>query len=448
MTNYLSSFAYDIDMEFSKDRYLRRLADDELELYREAFGAICIEGPRGCGKTWFSLNNSKSAFMLADPDNNFMNRRLAEADIGVVFEGDRPHLIDEWQDIPEIWDATKSMVDSSDDSGQFILTGSSTPQLKGMRHSGAGRIGILRLRTMSLYESGDSSGKVSLKDMFDGRLERTMTGDVSLMGLIGLTVRGGWPQLIGKSLEASALAVRGYVDRLIDDAARLDDITRDRNKIAMAFRSLSRHESTLAHMSRISADILDMENDGSTEFNKGLSITDKTMREYVDVFDRLFLIENQTAYSPNLKSELRVGKMPKRHLTDPSLAIAALGLDADMLYSDPKLYGLYFEAMCERDLDIYIGSMGGRLFHYRDHNNREVDAVAELRDGRYALFEIKLGTREIDDAAENLIRIRDMWGSKGVDRMPEFMCVICGMSNAAYRRNDGVYVVPITALGP
>ncbi len=435
-------------MKFSKERYLKRIMDDEFGLYLEAFGAICVEGPKGCGKTWFSMNNSRSAFMLADPDNNFMNRRLAEADIGVVFEGDRPHLIDEWQDISEIWDATKSMVDSSDDSGQFILTGSSTPQLKGIRHSGAGRIGILRLRTMSLYESGDSSGKISLKDMFDGRLERTMTGDVSLMGLIGLTVRGGWPQLIGKSPEASALAVRGYVDRLIDDAARLDDITRDRNKIAMAFRSLSRHESTLAHASRISADMPDMENDGSTGFNKGLSITDKTMRGYVDVFDRLFLIENQTAYSPNLKSELRVGKMPKRHLTDPSLAIAALGLDAHMLYADPKLYGSYFEAMCERDLDIYIRSMGGRLFHYRDHNNREVDAVAELRDGRYALFEIELGTREIDDAAENLIRIREIWQGKGVDRMPEFMCVICGMSNAAYRRNDGIYVVPITALGP
>lgn len=284
--------------------------------------------------------------------------------------------------------------------------------------------------------------------MFDDEFDTTMTGETSLKKLIELTVRGGWPQLIDKPIEASALAVRGYVDRMIDDAAGLDDITRDRNKLLMAFRSLSRHESTLAHASKITADILDSENDGSTEFNKSPSITDKTMREYVDVFNRLFLIENQIAFSLNPKSGLRVGKMPKRHFTDPSLAIAALGLNVDMLYSDLKLYGLYFEAMCERDLSIYIESIGGKLFHYRDHNNREVDAVAELPDGRYALFEIKLGTREIESAAENLIKIRDIWKSKGIDRMPEFMCIICGMSNAAYRRSDGIFVVPITALGP
>ena len=424
-------------MKFSKERYLKRLIDDEIGLYLDAFGAVCVEGPKGCGKTWFSMNNSRSAFLLANPDNDFGNRALAETDIGIVFEGERPHLIDEWQSIPELWDATRSMVDSSEDDGKFILTGSSTPKFKGIRHSGAGRIGVLRMRTMSLYESGDSSGTVSLRDLFDNKLETKMTGDVSLKRLVDLTVRGGWPRLIGKTPSASALAVRRYVDDLMDEASRLDSITRNKEKITMAFRSLSRHESSLAHVNRMCA-----------EMDDDLCITDKTMREYVDVFDRLFLIENQTAYSPNLKSELRVGKMPKRHLTDPSLAIAALGLNADMLYSDPKLYGLYFEAMCERDLDIYIKRMDGRLFHYRDHNNREVDAVAELRDGRYALFEIKLGTKEIDDAAENLIRIRDLWKSKGVDRMPEFMCVICGMSSAAYRGADGVYVVPITALGP
>ena len=310
-------------MKFSRENYLKRIMDDEFKTYLEAFGAVCVEGPKGCGKTWFSLNNSKSAFMLADPKNNFMNRRLAEVDINIIFEGERPHLIDEWQDIPEIWDATKSMVDDSDGSGQFILTGSSTPNIKGIRHSGAGRIGVLKLRTMSLYESGDSSGKISLKGMFDDEFDTTMTGEISLKKLIELTVRGGWPQLIDKPIEASALAVRGYVDRMIDDAARLDDITRDRNKLLMAFRSLSRHESTLAHASKITADILDSENDGSTEFNKSLSITDKTMREYVDVFNRLFLIENQFAFSLNPKSGLRVGKMPKRHFTDPSLAIAA-----------------------------------------------------------------------------------------------------------------------------
>ena len=434
-------------MRFSRAQYRKRILDGQLNKYLEAFGAVCVEGPKACGKTWFSMNKCNSSFMLADQTGNFLNLQLAKLDINEAFKGDRPHLIDEWQDVPEIWDATKNIVDETDESGQFILTGSSTPVLKGIRHSGAGRIGILKLRTMSLFESGDSTGVVSLRELFDEGINTTVTGNVEFRNLVDLTVRGGWPQLIGKQSDIATLSLQGYVDRIVDDAAKLDGKIRNKEKIRMTFRSLARNESTLASLIRITSDVSDMENDGSASFNKEITATEKTVREYIDLLDRLFLIENQTSFSPNVKSDLRVGKAPKRHFTDPSLAIAALGFGADRLYSDPCLYGMFFEAMCERDLAIYLQAMGGKLFHYRA-GSMEIDAVAELADGRYGLFEIKLGTHEIDAASDNLIRIVNKWKDNGLERNPEFLCVICGMSGAAYRRPDGTYVVPITALGP
>ena len=435
-------------MGLTKDGYRERIMDDGFKTNLEAFGAVCVEGPKSCGKTWFSLNAAESAFMLADPRNQFENRKLADVDINVVFEGDRPHLIDEWQEIPEIWDATKSKVDESNDKGKFILTGSSTPRKKGIMHSGAGRIGTMRLRTMSLYESGDSTGDVSLRDLFDNELKTKITGEVELSKLVHLTVRGGWPNLLGTSTKAASVAMRGYVERILEDAATLDGITRDRGKLRRTLRSLARNESTLASVSTISADSVEMEKSRTPEFNSQKIASDKTITEYIGVFDRLFLIEDQNAFSPNLKSSLRVGKMPKRHLTDPSLSIAALEISPERLCKDTEVFGYYFEALCERDLSIYAEAMGGKLYHYRDHNDRKVDAIVELPDERFGAFEIKLGTKEIDRAAENLLNIVKVWENHGMSNLPTVLCVLCGMSNAAYRRPDGVYVVPITALGP
>ena len=419
-----------------------------LELYLEAFGAVCVQGPKSCGKTWFSLNSANSAFMLADPKNNYQNRKLADLDLDIVFRGESPHLIDEWQEIPEIWDAARMKIDETGTKGQYILTGSSTPSKKGILHSGAGRMGILKLRTMSLFESGDSSGAVSLKSLFEGMPVTLDTGSVDIDTLVRLTVRGGWPQLLSVSENAAALAVRGYVDLLLEDARTMDGVMRDSAKLRRVFRSLARNESTLAKLSTLASDTSELLNDGSAEFSRDTVLNDRTVREYLDVFSRLFLIEDQPAYDPHLKSSVRVGKAPKRHFTDPSLAVAALGLTPQQLKGNPDVFGYYFEALCERDLAIYAEVLGGSLYHYRDLYNREVDAVLELPDGRFGLFEIKLGVKEIDDAAKNLLRIVDYWKLNELSRDPSVLCVICGMSGAAYRRPDGVYVVPITALRP
>ncbi|MBP5684806.1 MAG: ATP-binding protein [Candidatus Methanomethylophilaceae archaeon] len=409
---------------------------------------MCVEGPKSCGKTWFCYNGAESVFLMADPTNNFQNRRLADVDLSAVFKGEQPHLIDEWQEVPEIWDAAKLMVDEGNKKGMFILTGSSTPRKKGIMHSGAGRIGSMRLRTMSLYESGDSDGSVSLSDLFNTGIDTKLTGEMELSRLVYLTVRGGWPNLLGMSIKAASVAMRGYVDLIIEDAATLDGIMRDRTKIRMALRSLARNESPLASLSTISSGMTDSEKKDSDAFKAEKIATDKTVADYIDVFDRLFLISNQTAYSPNIKSPLRVGKTPKRHLIDPALSLAALGVDPERLCMDTDVFGYYFEALCERDLAIYAEYIGGKLYHYRDHSDHEVDAIVELPDGRFGAFEIKLGAKEIDDAANNLLDIVEMWRRNGAKTLPTVLCVICGMTNAAYRRPDGVYVAPITSLRP
>lgn len=435
-------------MKLTKDGYKPRLESKRMELYLDSFDAVCVEGPKACGKTWFSLNHSNSAFFLAQWDGNFQNRRLVETDLNYAFVGECPHLIDEWQEIPAIWDAVKWKSDESIGMGKFILTGSSTPSKKGIMHSGTGRIGSMKLRTMSLFESGDSSGKVSLTDIFDNRKITNLDDDVTLEHLIYLTSRGGWPKIIGSKPENATEYVRGYVDSILNDASTLDGTQRNLEKIKMIFKSLARNEGTLAPISRIIADAADGANDGSKEFNKELTSTEKTVREYIDIFDRMFLIENQNAFSPTLTSDVRIGKTPKRHLTDPSLAIASLNLSNEQLLSNLDVYGHFFESMCIRDLDIYAKYLGGKIFHYRDLQNREIDAVIELPDGRYGLFEIKLGSYEIDDAAKKMINIVEMWKKNGLKKEPTVMCVICGVYSASYRREDGVYVVPITTLKP
>lgn len=435
-------------MSMTREGYRPRLLDGPFKTNLEAFGAVCVEGPMGCGKTWFSLNNAKSAFMIADPKNNFENRRLVAIDVNVAFDGERPHLIDEWQEIPEIWDAVKMKVDESGGKGQFILTGSSTPKKKGIMHTGAGRIGSVKLRTMSLFESGDSTGEVSVTSLFDGEDIMKLTGEMELSHLVYLTVRGGWPNMLGLSVKAASVAMRGYVDAVIEAAARMDDKIRDRTKLRRTLRSLARNESTLASLDTIAGDTTESAKDESTEYQTEKIANTDTVRDYIDVFSRMFLIADQTAYSPNLKSSLRVGKKPKRHLTDPALSIAAMGISPERLCRDTDVFGYYFEALCERDLAVYAEYLGGQLYHYRDHSDHEIDAILELPDGRYGAFEIKLGVKEIDDGAKSLLDTVELWKRKGEERLPSVLCVICGMSNAAYRRPDGVYVVPITALRP
>ena len=424
-------------MTLTKPGYRPRLIDDRVELMLRTFGAVCIEGPKYSGKTWTSLNHANSASMLGSAEGNFEARRLAEVDPTIVLDGTAPHLVDEWQDVPAIWDAVRDRVNGSTEKGRFILTESSTPRTKGVHHSGNGRIGDIRMDTMSLFESGDSDGSASLASMFDGTFRNVACGQPSLKGLVDLTVRGGWPGAVGLD-PASALEFnRSYVRNITDrDVKRLEDRERDTGKVRMLIRSLARKESTVAGVSAIRRDMKDEDDE---------DVSAPTVTDYLDALDRLFLIRDQPAFDPNHRSSKRVGKSAKRHLADPALAVAALGMSHEMLMRDLETFGFMFEALCERDLRIYAECHGGRLMHYRDADGREIDGIVVAADGRWGAFEIELGTNQIDEAAEKLIGCSEHFTRHEADA-PEFLCVVCGMSSAAYRRPDGVYVVPPTSL--
>lgn len=421
-----------------KKEYRRRIIDKTIETYLEVSGAICIEGPKWCGKTWTSAYHSNSEFLVGDPANNFSNRQLAELNPSLILQGEAPRLIDEWQEVPAIWDATRAEVDRRHQKGQIILTGSSTPKTKGIMHSGAGRIVRLRMRTMSLYESGDSSGKVSLEELCNGNLTMQMLEEVELERIASIIVRGGWPENITVNDKKAHLMPRAYMETVIDeDLNNLDDgVEYNKHKAQLLLRSLARNESTTASDSALLKDIIEQDSE---------SMSRNTIAKYLEALNRLFLFNNQLPFSPNLRSSLRVKQAEKRHFSDPAMACALLNITADKLLADLNTFGFLFEAMVERDLAIYAESFGAKLFHYQDYKNNEIDAVIELEDGEWCAFEIKLGAKKIDEGAENLISVcKDIVDNGG--KAPKIMCVICGLSNAAYQRPDGVYVVPITAL--
>ena len=421
-----------------RNKYKARIMDQQVQKYLATFGAICIEGPKWCGKTWISSFHANSEFLIADSSNNFQNKKLAEMSQSIVLEGETPRLIDEWQEVDAIWDAVRYAVDQRGKKGQFILTGSSTPKKKENRvHSGAGRIGRLRMRTMSLYESGDSDGKVSLEDLCNGNITTALTGEVDLRTLANYIVRGGFPGAIGLPVENAQLISESYIKTILtDDAQRIDGKKYDTDKMKLLLRSLARNESTTATKKKLASDIRDVDDE---------SIDYDSVCTYLDVFERLFLLDNQKPFSSNIRSSVRIKQSEKHHFCDPSLPCALLNATPDRLINDLETFGFLFESLCERDLKIYAEAFGAQLFHYQDYTNKEIDAIIELKDGRWCAFEIKLGANQIDKAAENLIEIRNkIIEEEG--KAPSVLCVICGLSNAAYIRPDGVFVVPITSL--
>ena len=425
-------------MALTQPGYRKRLIDEQIEKYLQAFGALCIEGPKWCGKTWTSLNHANSACYIASPENNFQNRTMAELSPDLVLHGESPRLIDEWQEVPALWDAIRFFVDQNRQRGQFILTGSATPSKKGILHSGTGRIAIIRMRSMSLFESGDSSGTISLNDLFSKPLTTHQTGEVSLDQLISLTVRGGWPATLGLSFDLAAILPYEYIKNVIEeDIRRIDSVNRNSHKLMLLLKSIARNVSTVVSNKTL---LRDMQEDF------GESINADTVTDYLNALNRLFILEDQPAYTPNLRSSVRIGKSAKRHFTDPSLAAALLGSTSERLMNDLNTFGLLFESLCIRDLRIYSESFGARLFHYRDDYGREIDAVIELSDGRWGAFEIKLGANQIDKAANDLIAIKKFMETSSKSKAPELLCVICGMTNIAYTRPDGVLVIPITSL--
>lgn len=420
-----------------REGYRPRLIDNIIDSYLEAFGAVCVEGPKWCGKTWTSSYHCKSEIMLGNPDGNFQNRQLAQMSPSLVLEGETPRLIDEWQEVPQLWDAVRYKVDQSGNKGQFILTGSATPNHKGILHSGAGRIAKLRMRPMSLFESGNSSGDISLKDICEGRIEPKISGEVDLRKLIDFIIRGGWPANQETTLKQAAYLPIQYIRAVLDDDVyRIDNVKRDKHKMELLLRSLARNEATTVTNKKLKNDIKEIDDE---------DIDVETVSAYLDVFQRLFLTDNQKPFEAKLRSSIRIKQAEKRHLSDPSLAAALLNATPEMLLNDLNTLGFLFEALCERDLKIYAESFDAELYHYQDYNNNEMDAVIAMPDGKWCGFEIKLGANQIDMAAENLIKIKnEIKASGGI--APDSLCVICGLSNAAYQRPDGVFVVPITAL--
>lgn len=417
--------------------YKRRIIDEKLNLYLETFGAILIEGPKWCGKTWTSLYHSNSEFLLADSKGNFNNKKLAVMNPNLVLNGEAPRLIDEWQEVPSIWDAVRSKIDFLNVKGQFILTGSATVNKSSYIHTGTGRIARLRMRTMTLFESEKSDGNISLKDICDNIAQDCFTGDVDLNDIINYILVGGWPSSTNLKVEKGILISREYVKSIInEDIYKVDNVRRDKRKVELLLKSLARNESTTVTNTTLKRDIKDKD---SNDINLD------TITDYLNLFNSLYIIENIPPFSSNIRSSLRLKQSEKRHFVDPSLPCALLNLTKEKLLDDLELLGFLFESLVERDLLTYVESFNAKLFHYQDYNNYEIDTVIELEDGSWCGVEIKLGANQIDEAAKNLLNINNsikMAGGKGA----KSLCVICGLTNAAYKRPDGVYVVPITSL--
>lgn len=420
--------------------YKPRLVDKQIENSLKAYGAINIVGAKWIGKTWAGRNHSKSEFLLMNPSGNYQNRLLAETDVSLIFEGAIPRLIDEWQEVPEIWDATRYKCDEDGIKGKYILACSTVlPKSKQdkIKHSGAGRIKKLKMYPMSLYESGDSTGDVSLKDIYNNKVKGKLTGEINLKDIIKLVLRGGWPGSMDVPFDEAIKLPKEYIKQIIDtDIDRISDVKRDLHKVMLLLKSLSRNETTTSTIAKLKADISEVDNE---------DIDVKTITEYLGDLNKLYLIENQLPFNSNIRSSMRVKQMEKRHFVDPSIATSILNMTPEMCINDLFSFGFYFEAMVERDLRIYAEANGWNLFHYQDYDGNEFDAVVEFDDGDYAAFEIKLGANQIDDAANNLIRISNTMKEKKI-KPPKSLCVICGLTNAIYTREDGVIVIPITAL--
>lgn len=419
--------------------YLPRICDATLKRKLEAKDAILIEGAKWCGKTTTAAQIAKSSLYMQQPETREQNIRLAEIDPTILLAGDTPRLIDEWQLAPMLWDAVRFEADRRQEFGQFILTGSTIPPEKGQkRHSGTGRIGRMRMRTMSLFESGESTGSVSLSALFAGEELPLAQCESNIEQLAFLVSRGGWPRAIGQTDRIALQQAYDYLDAIVEsDISEIDGIRRSAMRARHIMRSYSRFISSQGKVSQIVADLNQADTGASVE----------TVRSYLDTLRSLFVIEELPAWNPNLRSKAAVRTTETRHFTDPSIAVAALGSGPQGLMADLNTFGLLFESMCVRDLRIYADALDGFVSHYRDSNGLECDAVVHLRDGRYGLIEVKLGGQTlIEEGAANLLKLRNTIDDSRMGA-PSFLMVLTGTGNLAYPLKNGVYVVPIGTLG-
>ena len=425
-------------MSLRKKEYINRLIDKKIEEYLSIFGAVSIEGPKWCGKTWASLNHANSVVLLDDDEI----KEKAKLSLDLILNEEKPELIDEWNLIPEVWDAVRRKCDETTQKGNYILTCSTKltddEQKAKIHHSGAGRIGKIHMYTMSLFESGDSSGKASILDMYNNKLQNSLNDKITLDKLANLIIRGGWPSNINVNEEKANIIPKSYIEAILEKDIH-DAKKRDINKMTMLLKSLARNETTIASKNTLLKDIEDYANE------KEIIESRITIDDYLDILNRLHITENQNAYNENYRSPERVGKSVKRHFTDPSLACACLDLTKNKLINDLKTFGFMFEALVERDLRIYIEYLGGKLYHFRDNvTGLEVESILEFDDGEYAAIEIKLGFRQVEEAKQNLLNFYN-----NMIKKPKFMCVVVGYTDVIAKDPEtGIYIVPITALKP
>lgn len=424
--------------------YKARIADKMLAEKLDAMGAVLIEGPKYCGKTTLATQQAKSILSMSDPDTMEQNIAMANTNIKLLLRGDTPRLIDEWQIAPKFWDAVRNEVDKRDEDGQFILTGSSVPpSYDEIFHTGTGRFAWLKLRTMSLWESGDSTGEVSLEKLFAAdKNEYFVEGvnPIDLERLAFLTCRGGWPKALNKKTDKAALqqAIEYFEAVTKFDISRVDDTNRDSELARRIMRSYARNQGSQAAAGTILADIAG---------NEGTEVSENTVYSYLKALKKIFVIEDSVAWNPNLRSKTAIRTSDTRYFADPSIATAALGLGPDDLVNDLKSFGLFFETLCVRDLRVYAEAIGGSVYHFRDKNGLECDAVIHLRNGKYGLVEIKLGgDKLIEEGAATLTTLA---GKIDTEKMksPSFKMVLTGVGKYAYQRpQDGVCVVPVGCL--
>ena len=417
--------------------YRSRCIEKQIERNLKALGAIAIVGPKWSGKTTTAKLFCKSSIEFADPADKKRYLGMADIDIALLLNGDKPRLFDEWQILPELWDTIRYDVDSNDRTGAYILTGSNAVDRSEILHSGTGRIVTLKMTTMSLFESGDSDGSISLSGLFGESSEIYAESNHTIEDISRLIIRGGWPEVVGESDDVARTHLRGYCGALLDqEISSIDGKKRDPARIGRILRSLARNESTEANNSVILSDAI----------SDGNSMHINTLNDYLNALGMLYVRDDLLAWRPNMRSKTPVRTSPVHHFTDPSIGAFFIGANPNDLLNDPQTLGSYFESLVVRDIRAYSSAIDAEVYHYRDKDGLEADVIIHTDDGRWAALEVKLGKKDIDEGAKHLLKLREKVDTK-VESEPAFLAVIT-YTGLAYRRKDGVYVIPIGCLGP
>ncbi|MCD8221139.1 MAG: DUF4143 domain-containing protein [Clostridiales bacterium] len=419
--------------------YKKRIADDMLKRKIEGKGAVLIEGPKWCGKTTTAEQIAASVLYMDDPEKKKQNITMSELNPRRLLKGAVPRLIDEWQLAPKLWDTIRFEVDHRGELGQFVLTGSAVPaDTREITHSGTGRFTWLTMRPMSLYESGESTGEVSLQSLFDGVTDIDACSEISIDRLAFLACRGGWPQAVDMRDEIALDQAMDYYDAVVrSDINRADGVQKNPERVRRLMRSYARNQGGQVPNTVIAQDIA---------ANDENPLSEETVASYLNALRKIFVVEDMAAWNPNLRSKTAIRSSDTRYYVDPSIATAALGIGPDDLLNDLKTFGFLFETLCVRDLRVFADALNGEVYHYRDKDGQECDAVVHLRNGKYGLIEIKLGGDKLIE--EGAASLKAMQAKIDTDKMKtaSFLMVLTGVGDYAYRRRDGVYVVPIGCL--